>query len=735
MARREDSSGAIGAAALCAALLIAQQVGAKTTRDALFLENLDVSLLPRTLAVAAVVTVVFVLGAGRLIARFGPARVVPVALVLSAALQLGVFAWAGVAAAPAAVGYYLLVAATGALLVSGFWSVVNERFDPRTARRSAGRIGTGATFGGLAGGVLALVVGHAIGARWLLLLLAALHLAAALVLHRFGRSGSTSADESSDTGPIGQGWQVLRRQTFVRDLALVVVLLTAGAACLDYVFKDFAQERFGDATAGIGLVTFFGAFHTGTALLTFLLQSAFAPLLLRHAGLARTLATLPGGLALGAVALLLVPLWPVAAIARAAESGLRSSLFRSAYEPLYTPLAPSEKRASKSLIDVGGERLGDAIGALTVQVLLLVVPVTTPGGILHSILLATTAITGVLGLAMAARLHRGYIEALERSLMRQHVELELDDVVDTATRTMILRTRPGDAAPARHADPSSTTPRTADPVVETVEDLRSRDPKVVVRSLAASTPLAPELVGHVVPLLAWDGVAESAIEALRRTGRRAAGPLVSALLDESEDFSVRRRVPRALTDEPDPLVRTALLQGIAADRFEIRFRCAQALARIRESGGPPVPREPVMEQVRREVSVPDTLWRSHRLLDGHLHGPPFGESPAVRRAPAALQHVFGLLALVLPHEALGLCLEGILTHDRQLRGTALEYLDGVLPADVRQRLWPKLEGAEAMVSSSTGDPDTALRTLMGSRRRIRTLLSEDPDDDGPPPQS
>jgi hypothetical protein len=142
-----------------------------------------------------------------------------------------------------------------------------------------------------------------------------------------------------------------------------------------------------------------------------------------------------------------------------------------------------------------------------------------------------------------------------------------------------------------------------------------------------------------------------------------------------------------------------------------------------------------MEQVRREVSVPDTLWRSHRLLDGHLHGPPFGESPAVRRAPAALQHVFGLLALVLPHEALGLCLEGILTHDRQLRGTALEYLDGVLPADVRQRLWPKLEGAEAMVSSSTGDPDTALRTLMGSRRRIRTLLSEDPDDDGPPPQS
>jgi len=120
MSDRESTSHAIGAASLCAALLIAQQVGAKTTRDTLFLENFDVSLLPRTLAAAAVVTVVFVLGAGRLIARFGPARVVPAALVASGVLQLGVFAWARVAPAPAAVGYYLLVAATGALLVSGF---------------------------------------------------------------------------------------------------------------------------------------------------------------------------------------------------------------------------------------------------------------------------------------------------------------------------------------------------------------------------------------------------------------------------------------------------------------------------------------------------------------------------------------------------------------------------------------------------------------------------------------
>ncbi|MCB9598719.1 MAG: hypothetical protein H6719_38745 [Sandaracinaceae bacterium] len=46
----------------------------------------------------------------------------------------------------------------GALVISGFWSVVNERFDPHSAKQMIGRIGTGATFGGVAGGLLAAFV-------------------------------------------------------------------------------------------------------------------------------------------------------------------------------------------------------------------------------------------------------------------------------------------------------------------------------------------------------------------------------------------------------------------------------------------------------------------------------------------------------------------------------------------------------------------------------------------------
>ena len=49
----------------------------------------------------------------------------------------------------------------------------------------------------------------------------------------------------------------------------------------------------------------------------------------------------------------------------------RGSLFRAGYEIFYTPMPPAEKRAAKSIIDVGFDRLGDAVGGGLVRLLLL----------------------------------------------------------------------------------------------------------------------------------------------------------------------------------------------------------------------------------------------------------------------------------------------------------------------------------------------------------------------------
>jgi hypothetical protein len=54
-------------------------------------------------------------------------------------------------------------------------------------------------------------------------------------------------------------------------------------------------------------------------------------------------------------------------------------------------------------------------------------------------------------------------------------------------------------------------------------------------------------------------------------------------------------------------------------------------------------------------------------------------------------HVFKLLSLVLETAPLRTAFCGLHTTDQGMRGTALEYLDNVLPPDIRERLWPFLE--------------------------------------------
>ena len=128
-------------------------------------------------------------------------------------------------------------------------------------------------------------------------------------------------------------------------------------------------------------------------------------------------------------------------------------------------------------------------------------------------------------------------------------------------------------------------------------------------------------------------------------------------------------------------------------RFEVRFQCGRSLtsivaknALIRIDG----PR--IFDVVREEVKVSRPVWESHRLLDqvGEEDNRPFVDEFLKDRASQSLGHVFTLLSLVLPATPLQIAYRGLHTNDPGLRGTALEYLEGVLPADIKDRLWPFL---------------------------------------------
>lgn len=715
-----DRQAAI-AATLASAAMIAFQLAGKATRDALFLSTFGVAALPRMVIAAAVLSAALSVVLARVFTRVGPARLVPALFGLSALLLLGEAILVHRVRSVIAVVVYLHFTALGALLVSGFWALVNERFDPRTARGTIGRITAGASVGGLLGGIMPERVGATFSLTAMLPILAALHVLAALLVLgvETGAKGRPAAQRREEPGV--SGFRTLGRLRYLQGLGLLVALTAAAEGTLDYVFKARATAA---TASGEELLRLFAAFYTATALLGILVQvSALRPLLNRL-GIARSAATLPAGVALGAGASMFIPGLASILLARGTEVVLRNSLFRAAYELLFTPIAPREKRATKVLLDVGAARVGDVVAGGVVQVTLPLAG-TAAGGIL----LGATMLLSAAALLVARQLHKGYTAMLAGSLKRQSASLPTEEREDAAAflqtagafdltelRGTLMEMAPAATIEARR----STAGRAPMSRRQALSDAAS---KVVIDALRDG-PLTADLIEPAIGLLAWDGVAGEALLALREAAIEHTPVLVRHLLDPNEDFAIRRRLISVIADLPQAGAVEGLVGALDDQRFEVRYRAGRALQRLAgRSPGVTIDRERVMMIVLREVTVERTVWESRQLLDSADDDLAAPVANVVRdRADRSLEHVFALLSLVLPLQMIELAFQALHTDNPYLRGTALEYLETVLPDGIRQRLWPFLEITDASHRRSNRSPEAALRDLLASRESIVLAL-------------
>jgi len=92
------------------------------------------------------------------------------------------------------------------------------------------------------------------------------------------------------------------------------------------------------------------------------------------------------------------------------------------------------------------------------------------------------------------------------------------------------------------------------------------------------------------------------------------------------------------------------------------------------------------------------------------------------RVSRSLEHLFTLLSLILPRETLRLAFHALHTDDSYLRGTALEYLETVLPESVWSRLFPLLEQGDEFLPRIRGSAE-ALHDLLASRESISLALA------------
>jgi ATP:ADP antiporter, AAA family len=741
---KTQPDAAIATAMVCAGAVSAQFIAGKATRDALFLANLDVTALPAMVVATAAFSILLVALSAWILRRTSPSTFVPVAFVVNAVLLL--VAWGIASRVPvlAAQGVYLQISGLGPMLGSGFWLIATDQFDPHTARHHFGRIAGVATLAGLAGALVAERVAALYGVTLMLPVLAALNLVCAWQIRRLAGTRRTprrkepldaaaslrtttiftameSEAELAAESP-RSGLHALAHTPYLRNLAAVILLGTVGATLADYVFKLHAVETFG---RGETLLRFFAAYYAATSLLAFAVQATIGGPALERLGLALTTSTPNLALFAGGLAAIAFPGFGSVLAARGGESVFRGSLFRTGYEIFYTPIRASEKRAAKSIIDVGFDRLGDAIGGGLIRLLILL-----PAAQQYVAILGTAVATAGLALVVARRLNRGYIATLERSLLDRAVELDLSNIEDITTRTAAVRTlHMATTAETRQGTTTAAASVTAmtgfDAEVQKILALRSRNRERVLRVLRDEGDLDAPLVPHVIALLAWDAVAEDAVRALRKVAEERVGELTDGLVDPNQPFAVRRRLARVFSICVSQRAVDALLLGLEDTRFEVRFQCGRSLAAIVERNRfVRIDRERIFDVVRREVTVSRPVWQSHRLLDAIADDKTsFVDEFIKDRAGQSLAHVFILLSAVLPAAPLQIAFRGLHTDDPALRGTALEYLEGVLPPDIRDRLWPFL-GSDTHLQGGRRAREEILADLMRSNESIVLNLEE-----------
>ena len=661
---------------LCAAAVTGLFVAGKATRDALFLTSLSFQALPTMLIAASACSIAIVALHARWAPKFGPATLVQVLSAASGLLFL--LEWVVRFSAPRATAtlLFLHTSAMGPLLTSGFWLIATERFEPRTAKRRFGQITGAGTMGGLLGALLSERVAATLGAPAMLLVLGALQLLTVWLFSRFAASTQPSS-ERQQPDPVPRvktrsGLRVIAEAPYLRHLVALVLLGSTSAALLDYLFKARAVEAIG---TGDRLLRFFALYYAAISVLTFVLQVLSSRAVLERFGLGLTTSTPSIALLAGSIGGLITPGFGSLMMARGGEAIFRGSWFRAGYELFYTPIPADEKRAVKSIVDVSVDRLGDAVGGGLVRAAVLLTP-----AIQSPVILWMAVASSAAAIFAASRLNHWYVRTLGTSLVLQAPSLGRSDAEGQMTRRMLLKVRNGNPVALAATPPDE---------VEDARALLRADPQRAIAVLSREDGLSAGLISHAIPLMAGP-LADYAVFALRKVAEERVGQLTDALLDPGQDYRIRRQLARVLAVGVSQRAADALLSALDDDRFDVRFQSARSLAAILDRN-PRIrmDRDRIMDVVLREAAVGRPVWASRRLLDGVFNESPLDEF--VRdRAGQSLAHVFTLLSLVLPRQPLQIAFRSLHSENSRLRGTALEYLEGVLPAKIRERLWPFL---------------------------------------------
>jgi ATP:ADP antiporter, AAA family len=530
-----------------------------------FISALGADNLPYVLLAAGILIGVLMQGYGRVVARIPRRWVIPAAQAGIVAILVVFWLLFATGAAWVPVAFYVFGLILGILLISQFWTLANDIYDPREAKRVFGFIGGGASLGGATGAAITAITVGRVGTDNLLLVSAVVLSACAAIVTAIVKRqqvAHTVAAAQPDEEAVGGGEAIrlLRRSRHLQLISMVIGFAAIGSTIIDQQLNMAAEAMKGaeatDAITGfLAQVTFY------LSLIGFVVQVGLTSQIHRSLGLGFALLILPVGLgATGAMTLITGALW-APAVARILDTSLRYTIDKTTREVLFLPLPADLKYRAKPFIDVTVDRFAKALGAL------MILGLIKPWGLnldWRSLSYASLSVS-VVWIVMAIRARAEYLSSFRRSLEAH-------------------------ALPPVAVQPSLADPATVEMLVE---ELSSPDVGQVLYAIDLLETLEKRHL--ITPLLLRhdsSAVRARALRALDPSKRSAAAwaPTVERMLGD-EDAEVRAAAVHALAglhgedvstvmqrylDDPDPRVAATAAVVLADSGHEASVAAAEA---------------------------------------------------------------------------------------------------------------------------------------------------------------
>jgi len=271
----------------------------------------------------------------------------------------------------ASVAFYVLGLILGILLISQFWTLANDIYDARHAKRLFGFIGGGASLGGATGAAITAATVNRVGTVNLLLVGAAvMGICFALVLFIIRREekAGTSLQAAVEAEGVGgaEAIRLLRESRHLQLIAMIIGCAAVGAVIIEQQLNMAAEARLGQDADGI--TRFLAQVTVYLSLAGFLVQVTLTSRIHTMLGIGFAMLILPVGLGTTAVVMLFNSgLW-APAFARVLDSSLRYTVDKTTREILFLPLPASLKYRAKPFVDVTMDRFAKGLGALALLV-------------------------------------------------------------------------------------------------------------------------------------------------------------------------------------------------------------------------------------------------------------------------------------------------------------------------------------------------------------------------------